>query len=61
MSHASQWLWNAPQWLGVNTININGATTTLVGSMLWGLPVVEAIRDNIEATLREIMAAAPKV
>ena len=56
-AHLTHWLWNAPLWLGVNTININGATTTLVGSSFMGLEVVEAIRDHIEATLREIMEA----
>ena len=57
-AHLTQWLWNAPLWFGVNTININGATTTLVGSSFWGLEVVEALRDSMEATLREIMSAA---
>ena len=52
------WNWNAPMWFGVNTINVNGRTTTLFGSSLWGLPLVEAMRDNIEATLREIMTHA---
>jgi hypothetical protein len=52
------WNWNAPAWFGINTINVDGATTTLVGSMLWGLDVVEAMRDNIEATLRGIMSEA---
>jgi len=55
------WNWNAPLWLGVNTINVNGQTTTLVGSAFWGLDVVEALRDHMETTLREeIMAKAPK-
>ena len=54
-AHLVAWLWNAPVWLGVNTININGATTTLIGSSRWGLEVVEAIRDHMEMTLREIM------
>ena len=53
------WNWNAPLWLGVNTINVNGKTTTLVGSMLLGLEVVEPLRDHMEATLRDIMADAP--
>ena len=53
------WNWNAPLWLGVNTINVNGKTTTLVGSCMWGLDVVEALRDHMEATLRGIMAKAP--
>jgi len=52
------WNWNAPIWLGVNTICVNGKTTTLVGSSMWGLDLVEEIRDNIEATLRGIMAKA---
>lgn len=52
------WNWNAPLWLGVNTINVNGKTTTLVGSCMWGLDVVEALRDHMEATLRGIMAKA---
>ena len=34
-------------------------TTTLIGSCLWGIDVVTALRDNIEATLREIMDSAP--
>ena len=53
------WNWNAPFWLGINTINVNGKTNTLIGSMMWGEEVVAAIRDNIEVTLREIMAQAP--
>lgn len=53
------WNWNAPLWLGVNTINVNGKTTTLVGSCMWGLEVVEALRDHMEVTLRGIMAKAP--
>ena len=50
------WNWNAPLWLGVNTINVDGYTTTLVGSSMWGLDVVTALRDHMEATLREIMS-----
>lgn len=53
------WHWNAPMWWGVNTINVNGKTTTMVGSMLWGQEVVAAMRDHMEGTLREIMAHAP--
>ena len=34
------WNWNAPAWLGVNTINVDGRTTTLCGSMFCGLEVV---------------------
>lgn len=52
------WNWNAPYWFGFNTINVDGCTTTLVGSMFWGLEVVEAMRDNIEETLRDIMDQA---
>jgi len=52
------WNWNAPMWLGVNTISVNGKTTTLVGSCMWSLPIVEAIRDSIEITLRDIMKSA---
>lgn len=52
------WNWNAPIWLGVNTICVNGKTTTLVGSSMWGLDLVEGLRDNMEATLRGIMAKA---
>jgi len=52
------WNWNAPLWLGVNTISVNGKTTTLIGSCMWSLPIVEAIRDSIEATLRGIMKEA---
>jgi len=54
------WNWNAPFWLGLNTISVNGKTTTLIGSAFWGLEVVEALRDHIEATLRDIMSKAPK-
>lgn len=54
------WNWNAPLWFGLNTINVNGRTTTLVGSCMQGLPVVQAMRDNIESTLREIMSKAPE-
>ena len=50
---------NAPLWFGLNTIMVNGRTTTLLGSSVWGLVVVEAVRDSIEATLREIMDGAP--
>ena len=49
------WNWNAPMWFDLNTICVNGVTTTLVGSSLWGLDVIHAMRDNIEATLRGIM------
>ena len=52
------WNWNAPIWLGVNTICVNGKTTTLVGSSMWSLELVEQLRDNMEATLRGIMAKA---
>jgi hypothetical protein len=52
------WNWNAPMWLGVNTISVNGKTTTLIGSCMWSLPIIEAIRDNIEITLRDIMKKA---
>ena len=54
------WNWNAPFWLGVNTISVNGKTTTLVGSCFWGIEVVEALRDHMEGTLRDIMSKAPK-
>ena len=54
------WHWNAPMWWGVNTINVNGQTMTMVGSMLWGQEVVAAMRDHMEGTLREIMEHAPK-
>ena len=50
------WNWNAPLWFGVNTIQVNGRTTTLVGSAMWGIEPVLALRDNMEATLRDIMA-----
>jgi len=54
------WNWNAPMWLGINTINVDGRTTTLVGSCYWGIHVVEKLRDSIEATLRdEFIAKAP--
>lgn len=50
----------APIWLGVNTITntiqVNGKTTTLVGSCMWGLEIVESLRDSMEVTLRDIMA-----
>jgi len=52
------WNWNAPFWFGVNTINVNGATCTMVGSAFWGLEVVEALRDHMEGTLRGLMACA---
>lgn len=52
------WNWNAPFWFGLNTINVDGRTTTLVGSMIFGMEVVEAMRDSTEATLREFMAQA---
>ena len=47
-------------WWGVNTINVNGQTMTMVGSTLWGQEVVAAMRDHMEGTLREIMEHAPK-
>eukprot|EP00900_Chrysochromulina_parva_P006180 jgi/Chrpa1/15563/Chrysochromulina_OHIO_Genome00019132-RA len=56
------WNWKAPIciWLGVNTITntiqVNGKTTTLVGSCMWGLEIVESLRDSMEVTLRDIMA-----
>lgn len=39
-----------------NTIQVNGKTTTLVGSCMWGLEIVESLRDSMEVTLRDIMA-----
>jgi len=53
------WNWNAPFWLGVNTINVNGRTTTLVGSMMYGQDTIDELRNNMEETLRGIMAQAP--
>merc|ERR1719478_752764 len=35
------WNWQAPMWLGINTIQVNGKTTTMIGSMIWGQEVVE--------------------
>ena len=55
------WNWNAPLWLGINTINVNGRTTTLVGSCMFGLEVAEALRDEIEAALREVIAKGREV
>lgn len=52
------WNWNAPMWLGINTINVDECTTTLIGSAFWGQDVVDALRDSIEATLRGIMETA---
>jgi len=52
------WNWNAPIWLGLNTICVNGKTTTLIGSAMWGMEIVENLRDNIEKTLRGIMDKA---
>jgi hypothetical protein len=54
------WNWNAPLWLGLNSINVNGCTTTMIGSAMFGREIVHALRDHIEATLREIMAKAPE-
>ena len=48
------WNWNAPTWLGVNTICVNGKTTTLVGSCMWGLDR-RADPRRMEITLRGIM------
>jgi hypothetical protein len=50
------WNWQAPMWLGVNTICVNGRTTTMVGSMVWGQQVMEAVVENMEETIREIIA-----
>jgi len=52
------WNWNAPIWLGLNTIQVNGKTTTLIGSCMWSLEIVELLRDSMELTLRGIMAKA---
>ena len=52
------WTWNAPTWLGVNTINVNGKTTTAVGTMIFGYDLLVKLRDHMEITLREIMAKA---
>jgi hypothetical protein len=52
------WNWNAPIWLGVNTISVNGKTTTMVGSCMWGQEIVEALRDHMEVTVRGIMDQA---
>ena len=32
----------------------------MVGSCMWGQEVVDAMRDSIEGTLRDIMAQAPE-
>lgn len=53
------WNWNAPLWLGLNTINVNGRTSTMIGSFFHGRDLVHAVRDNVESTLRGIMAKAP--
>ena len=53
------WNWNAPFWFGVNTINVNGCTTTFVGAAFWGQKVVNAMRDNMRATIDDIIAKAP--
>ena len=52
------WTWNAPTWLGVNTINVNGKTTTAVGTMIFGYDLLVKLRDHMEITLREIMKKA---
>lgn len=49
------WNWNAPFWLGINTINVDGATTTQVGAMIWGTEVVGALRDRVDDILRSFM------
>merc|ERR1711879_401393 len=46
------WNWNAPFWCGINTINVDGRTTTMIGSLFWGIKVVEKLRDSVERTLR---------
>ena len=52
------WSWNAPVWLGLNTINVNGKTSTLIGSMMFGYDLTCKLRDHMEITLREIMEKA---
>lgn len=59
-SHFLAWNWNAPFWFGFNTINVNGRTSTLMGSFVWGEEVVSAFRDSVEKTLREIMDKVPE-
>lgn len=49
------WNWGAALGLGFNTICVNGVTTITCASSYTGLPVLRAIRDHAEATLRLIM------
>ena len=52
------WNWGAPFKLGFNTINANGKTCICLASVVLGLETLRALRDHVEATLREIMDAA---
>lgn len=50
------WNWGAPMQLGYNTIHINGKTCICFATCCIGMEQLRAIRDNVEGTLRGLMA-----
>jgi hypothetical protein len=53
------WNWAAPFKLGFNAIHANGRTCITLTSYVLGLEILRAVRDHVEATLRDLMAPAP--
>jgi hypothetical protein len=53
------WNWAAPFKLGFNAIHANGRTCITLTSYVLGLETLRAVRDHVEATLRDLMARAP--
>ncbi len=53
------WNWVAPFKLGFNAIHVNGKTCITLASYILGTETLRALRDHVEATLRDLMARAP--
>ncbi len=53
------WNWIAPFKLSFNAINVNGKTCITFASYVLGRETLRAVRDHVEATLRDFMALAP--
>lgn len=51
------WNWVAPFKLAFNAINVNGKTCITLASYVLGTGTLRAVRDHVEATLRDLMAA----
>jgi hypothetical protein len=53
------WNWAAPFKLGFNAIHANGNTCITLTWYVFGLETLRAVRDHVEATLRDLMAPRP--